>query len=123
MLRRSEEDVPHLGLDEKSSERGHTYVSILTDIDHSRVLDLIPEQKLEAAKSLLGTLSQTQRASVKAVAIDMWPAFMSAAQTCLPKPTSSMTGFTFQVPWRSGRCGAQARTPQLSSGRWQAADR
>lgn len=30
MLRRSEDDVPHLGLDEKSSECGHTYVSILT---------------------------------------------------------------------------------------------
>ena len=85
MLRRSEEDVPHLGLDEKSSERGHTYVSILTDIDRSRVLDLVPERKLEAAKSLLGTLSPAQRASVKAVAMDMWPAFMSAVQTCLPQ--------------------------------------
>ena len=85
MLRRSEEDVPHLGLDEKSSERGHSYVSILTDIDRSRVLDLVPERKLEAAKSLLGTLSPAQRASVKAVAMDMWPAFMSAVQTCLPQ--------------------------------------
>lgn len=85
MLRRSEEDVPHLGLDEKSSERGHTYVSILTDIDCSRVLDLVPERKLEAAKSLLETLSPAQRASVKAVAMDMWPAFMSAVQTCLPQ--------------------------------------
>jgi len=85
MLRRSEEDVPYLGLDEKSSERGHTYVSVLTDIDRSRVLDLVPERKLEAAKRLLGTLSPAQRASVKAVAMDMWPAFMSAVQTCLPQ--------------------------------------
>uniref|UniRef100_E6QWB0 Transposase of ISCARN113, ISL3 family n=1 Tax=mine drainage metagenome TaxID=410659 RepID=E6QWB0_9ZZZZ len=85
MLRRNEDDVPHLGLDEKSSERGHTYVSILTDIDRSRVLDLVPERKLAAAKTLLGTLSSTQRASVKAVAMDMWPAFMSAVQTCLPQ--------------------------------------
>lgn len=85
MLRRSEDDVPHLGMDEKSSERGHSYVSILTDIDRSRVLDLVPERKLEAAKSLLGTLSPTQRASVKAVAMDMWPAFMSAAQAHIPQ--------------------------------------
>ena len=85
MLRRVEEDIPHLGLDEKSSERGHSYVSILTDIDRSRVLDLVPERKLEAAKSLLGTLSPTQSASVKAVAMDMWPAFMSAAQVCTPQ--------------------------------------
>ena len=78
-------DVPHLGLDEKSSERGHTYVSILTDIDRSRVLDLVPERRLEAAKGLLETLSPAQRDGVKAVAMDMWPAFMSAAKACLPQ--------------------------------------
>lgn len=82
MLRRSKDDVPNLGLDEKSSERGHSYVSILTDIDRSRVLDLVPERKLAAAKSLLETLGPTQRASVKAVAMDMWPAFINTAQTC-----------------------------------------
>ena len=85
MLRRGEETVPHLGIDEKSSERGHSYVSILTDIDRSRVLDLVPERKLKAAKCLLETLSPTQRASVEAVAMDMWPAYISAATACLPQ--------------------------------------
>ncbi len=61
------------------------YVSILTDIDRSRVLDLVPERKLEAAKSLLKTLSPAQRTSVKAVAMDRWPAFMSAARDCIPQ--------------------------------------
>ena len=84
MLRRAEEDIPYLGLDEKSSEKGYSYASILTDIERSRVLDLVPERKLAAAKSLLETLSPTQRASVKAVAMDMWPAFMSAAHACVP---------------------------------------
>ena len=85
MLRRSEESVPHIGIDEKSSERGHTYISVLTDIGHSRVLDVVPERKLKAAKKLLETLSPAQRSSVEAVAMDMWPAFMSAAQECLPQ--------------------------------------
>jgi len=85
MLRRTEDDVPHLGLDEKSSEKGHTYVSILTDIDRGRVLDLVPERRLEAARDLLETLSPAQRDGVKAIAMDMWPAFMSAAKACLPQ--------------------------------------
>ena len=84
MLRRTEEGIPYLGLDEKSSEKGQSYVSILTDIERSRVLDVVPERKLDAAKSLLETLSPPQRASVKAVAMDMWPAFMSATQACIP---------------------------------------
>ena len=85
MLRRTEEEISHLGIDEKSSQKGHSYVTILTDIDRSRVLDLIPERKLEAAKTLLETLTPTQRGSVKAVAMDMWPAFMSAARQCMPQ--------------------------------------
>jgi transposase len=127
MLRRSEEDVPHLGLDEKSSERGHTYVSILTDIDRSRVLDLVPERKLEAAKSLLGTLSPTQRASVKAVAMDMWPAFMSAAQMCIPQAdivhdrfhVSKYLGEAVDAVRRQEhRSLAQAGTSPLTGSKW-----
>lgn len=85
MMRRAEDAVPHLGLDEKSSEKGHTYASILTDIDRGRVLDLVPERRLEAAKGLLETLRPAQRTSVKAVAMDMWPAFMGAARACIPQ--------------------------------------
>jgi len=85
MLRRTEEEIVYLGIDEKSSERGHTYASILTDIDRSRVLDLVPERKLEAAVGLLETLTPEQRASIKAVAMDMWPAYMSAARQCMPQ--------------------------------------
>ena len=85
MLRRTEKEIAYLGIDEKSSERGHTYASILSDIGRSRVLDLVPERKLEAAAGLLQTLTPAQRASVKAVAMDMWPAYMSAARQCMPQ--------------------------------------
>ena len=85
MLRRTAEKIAYLGIDEKSSEKGHTYASILTDIDRSRVLDLVPDRKLEAATGLLKTLTQTQRVAVKAVAMDMWPAYMSAARQCMPQ--------------------------------------
>ena len=85
MLRRTGEGIDYLGMDEKSSERGHTYASILTDIDRSRVLDLVPQRKLEAAVGLLETLTPAQRRSVKAVAMDMWPAYMSATRQCMPQ--------------------------------------
>jgi transposase len=85
MLRRTEEDIAYIGIDEKSSERGHTYATILTDINRSRVLDLVPERKLEATVALLEKLTPKQRLSVKAVAMDMWPAYMSAAKQCMPQ--------------------------------------
>ena len=85
MLRRTEDEIAYLGIDEKSSERGQTYVSVLTDIERSRVLDLVPERKLVAAVGLLETLTPAQRLSVKAVAMDMWPAYMGATRQCLPQ--------------------------------------
>lgn len=106
------ERIEHLGPDEKSTERGHSYASILTDIGGSRVLDLVPGRTLAAATQLLDTLSPEQRAGVKAVAMDMWPAFMGAAKARLPRRTSCMTAFmsasTGSLPPRrstSSACG------------------
>lgn len=127
MLRREEETIPYLGLDEKSSERGHSYVSILTDIERSRVIDLVPERKLAAAKSLLGKLTDSQRDSVKAVAMDMWPAFMSATETCIPQAdivhdrfhVSKYLGDAVDTVRRQEhRSLAQAGTSPLKGSKW-----
>ncbi len=85
MLRRNEEDIAYIGIDEKSSERGHTYATNLTDINRSRVLDLVPERKLEATVALLERLTPKLRLSVKAVAMGMWPAYMSATKQFMPQ--------------------------------------
>jgi transposase len=86
LTRRAQVPMEHLGLDEKSIEKGHSYASILTDVSGSRVLNLVRGRTQEAAQELLETtLSQEQRASVQAVAMDMWPAYMGAVRETLPK--------------------------------------
>jgi transposase len=83
MLRRGEQDIRHLGVDEKSVGRRHTYASVLTDIDQKRVLEVVQGRMLEDARTLLGTLTPRQRQGVRAVAMDMWPGYMSAARELL----------------------------------------
>ena len=86
LTRRAQVPMEHLGLDEKSIEKGHSYASILADVSGSRVLNLVRGRTQEAAQELLETtLSQEQRASVQAVAMDMWPAYMGAVRETLPK--------------------------------------
>jgi transposase len=80
MDRRAQEPVRYLGLDEKSFLRDQSYASVLTDVDGKRVLDVVPGRKLDDAKQLLGTLTSEQRQGVRAVVIDMWPAYMSAVR-------------------------------------------
>lgn len=74
--RRRSEPIDYLGIDEKSFARGHSYVSVLADLQAGRVLEVAPGRDEGAAQELLETLSAQQRSEALAVAVDMWPAYM-----------------------------------------------
>lgn len=83
--RRSLDSIKHVGMDEKSFGKGHDYVSVLTDIDHRRVLEVTPERTIAAADKLWETLSETQLSEIESVSMDMWQAFMTSATDRVPK--------------------------------------
>jgi len=82
--RRSLEEVQHIGIDEKSFRKGHDYVSVMTDIDGSRVLEVAPERTIEACDRLWNTLSKPQKKKVRAVCMDMWQAFETSTEKNVP---------------------------------------
>jgi len=86
LSRRKEEKIIHVGIDEKNFLKGHSYASILNDLNKSRVLDVVEGRTQESAENLLKTaLSDNQKDQVEAIAMDMWDAFMGAARAILPK--------------------------------------
>jgi transposase len=82
--RRQLEDLKHLGMDEKSFKRGQSYITLLTDLDASRVLDVVEERTSAAADQLWETLSPEQKQAVEAVAVDMWEPFITTLQKQVP---------------------------------------
>lgn len=84
MARRESLALPHVGMDEKAMRRGHRYVSVLTDIERGRVLDLVEGRKKEDAGRLWKTLSENQLKTIEAVAVDMWPAYLNSAGIHVP---------------------------------------
>ncbi len=84
MDRRSVEEVKHAGIDEKSFRKGQSYVSLLYDLNASRVLEVMADRTTESATALLSTLPEQQRNEVAAVAVDMWVPFMTAVEATLP---------------------------------------
>src|SRR5664280_3177435 len=82
--RRQLEALKHLGMDEKSFKRGQSYVTLLTDLDQSRVLDVVEERTTEAADQLWETLSSEQKQTVEAVAVDMWEPFIRTIEKQVP---------------------------------------
>ncbi|MFM8334277.1 MAG: transposase, partial [Opitutaceae bacterium] len=78
LLRRSTESVRQVGMDEKSFGRGQNYVSLMTDLNGRRVLDVVPGRDTASALELWNRLPEEQRDRIEAVAIDMSPEFPAA---------------------------------------------
>jgi transposase len=83
--RRELDQLKHLGMDEKSFKRGHSYITLLSDLEQSRVLDVVEERTAEAAGQLWATLTSEQKQSVEAVAVDMWEPFIQSIQQAVPE--------------------------------------
>ena len=83
--RRQLEGLKYLGMDEKSFKRGQSYITLLTDLEESRVLDVVEERTSEAAGQLWNTLSPEQKQAVEAVAIDMWEPFIKTIEEQAPE--------------------------------------
>lgn len=82
--RRKLEDLRHVGMDEKSFLKGHNYITALNDLDRGRVLEVVQGRTEEAAVELWGKIPEKARATIKAVAMDMWQAFENAARRMVP---------------------------------------
>lgn len=85
LVLRSTDSVTRVALDEKSFGRGHDYVSILTDHNPPRVLEVVPERTTAAALALWESLPETQRKKVEAASMDMGASFASATRQAAPQ--------------------------------------
>lgn len=67
--------IKKLAIDEKSQQTGHNYVTILSDADEGKVLEVSKDRTIEAVLEVYNTLNTKQLESVESVTMDMWSAF------------------------------------------------
>ncbi len=82
--RRELDEVPRLGLDEKSFGKGQDYISVLTDISKGCVLEVAQGRDQNQASALLESLPEKVKETVEAVAMDMSGSFAAAVERVLP---------------------------------------
>lgn len=85
LLRREEREMPAIGLDEKAIRKHHRYATVLSDIGRSCVHEVVEGRTKEATIEMLRTLPETTRASIEAVAMDMWKGYRGAVGEELPE--------------------------------------
>ena len=85
--RRSLAEFEHAGMDEKSFGGGHDYITTLNDLREgaARVVEVVHGRGCEDAVRLLEHIPAAQRPRIKAVAMDMWDAYLKACRAVLPE--------------------------------------
>jgi transposase len=81
---RSTEGIRRVGLDEKSFLRGQSYVSLMTDLDGSRVLEVKKGRDTQTVVSLWETLPPEQREKIVAAAMDMGGPYIAGTRQAAP---------------------------------------
>ncbi len=54
--KRNDDPIKYIGADEKSFLKGQSYITVMTDIESKRVLDIAKDRKAESIDKLFNTL-------------------------------------------------------------------
>lgn len=85
LSRRNDDTIKNIGMDEKSFLKGQSYITVMTDTEGKRVLDVAQDRKKESVDALWDSLTEKQKESVEAVSMDFWRAFITGAEKHVPR--------------------------------------
>lgn len=97
LQRRTQEVVPHLGVDEKAIAKGHRYLTVVADLAQSRVLYLAADRKQESLDGFWATLTPKQRAGIEAIAMDMWEPYVQSTRAHVAEADDKIVFDKFHV--------------------------
>lgn len=78
LARRHAEAIPQLGVDEKAFRKGHKYLTLVNDLEKNRVLYVAEDREQSSLDGFWWTITDRQRASIQAVAMDMWDPYINS---------------------------------------------
>jgi transposase len=109
LKRREAEAIPRIGVDEKAFCKGHSYATLVTDLDQGRVLYVAEGRKQKSLDGFWGTLSAKQLASIEAVAMDMWDAYDASVRQHVPQAEEKIVYDKFHVAKHLGEAVDRVR--------------
>jgi transposase len=88
--RKQRRDVPFLGVDEKAIAKGHTYLTLVCNLERGQVEYLCDDRTKASLDRYYQTLTPTQRAGIEAVVMDMWEPFVASTREYVPKAAEKL---------------------------------
>jgi transposase len=84
LARRQREVIPYLGVDEKSFQKQHEYVTIVCDLRQPRILYVGDERTQASLDGFYSELTPEQLEGIEGVAMDMWQAYIGSTLAHVP---------------------------------------
>ena len=109
LARRQAEELPQLGIDEKAFRKGHKYLTLVNDLKRNRVLYVAADREQSSLDGFWSTITAEQRASIKAVALDMWDPYLASLQNHLPEAEEKIVFDKFHIAKHLGEAVDQVR--------------
>ena len=97
LARRQAEEIPQLGVDEKAFRKGHKYLTLVNDLKRNRVLYVAEDREQSSLDGFWSTITAEQRASIEAVALDMWDPYLASLRDHLPEAEKKIVFDKFHI--------------------------
>lgn len=112
-LARRDADLPgaaaRMGVDETSFARRHEYVTVVTDLDTSKVLYVADDRTAGSLESYFGSLGEHELAKIEVVSMDMWKPYIKATAKFVPAHERKICFDKFHVAKHLGEAVDQVR--------------
>lgn len=98
LARRGEEQIEYLGVDEKSFQKGHEYVTVVCDLcKPARVLAVGDGRGRASLDEFYKGLKEDQRSGIQGVAMDMWGPYISSTLEHVPGAADKIVFDKFHI--------------------------
>lgn len=91
------EPVTHIGVDEKAFRKGHSYMTVVCDLDRGTVEHVAEDRTTASLGEYFQSLSQEQRHGIEAVAMDMWQPYVQATLQHVPLAADKIVFDRFHI--------------------------
>jgi len=107
---RKETSVPaYIGVDEKAFRKGHSYVTVVCDIEKGVVEHVARDRKMTSLQSYYSRFSSEELTGIKGVSMDMWEPYIQATIAAVPDAKSKIVFDRFHIMKYVGEAVDQVR--------------
>lgn len=92
-----------LGVDEKAIAKGHKYFTVVTNLDKGTVEYVGEDRKTASLDAFFVKLTDEQRGSIEAVAMDMWEPYQTSVHAHVPGAAKKIVFDRFHMMQHMGR--------------------